>query len=156
MTKKKDATQEENIEKQTSEEIVEKPAETGEDVEKKPFWKNNKYLILGAVNIVLIIAAITFFALFPGEKIVVNEGVNMSISLDLGVVTVRGDGLPGYDINRDGDVDYLSEGFGYYKNLYSTGGFEYGPGNIMFEEFETEINMPELHFQPNEIVESGV
>ena len=160
MTEKNGAKSEENMKKETSEEEVEKTpepqeAEAGQPEEKTPFWKN-KYLILAAINIILIIAAITFFALFPGEKAVVNDSVNMSRTVDLGVITVRGDGLPGYDINRDGKADYLSEGFGYYKNLYNTGGFEYGPGVIILEDFETEINMPTLKFQPDEIRESGV
>ncbi len=159
MTKKKEAAA--DIEKPEADAEIEKTpeppvAEAGEPEEKTPFWKNNKYLLLGGISIILIIAAITFFTLFPGEKAVVEEGVNMSAELDLGSVTIRGDGLPGYDINRDGNTDYLSEGFGYYKNLYITGGFEYGPGIIILEDFETEINMPELKFRPNEIGESGV
>jgi hypothetical protein len=80
----------------------------------------------------------------------------MSIVMDLGAVTIRGDGLPGYDVNRDGEADYLSKGFGYYKGLYTDGGFEYGPGEIILEEFDVVILLPPLYFQPYDIVESSV
>ncbi len=127
---------------------------TGE--EKKPIWKDNRYILVGVLNILLIIAALGFFYFYDGGGGGPKDTVNMSIIQDLGAVTIRGDGLPGYDINRDGEADYLSKGFGYYKGLYNAGGFEYGPGEITLEEFDVVILLPTLYFQPYDIVESSV
>jgi hypothetical protein len=124
--------------------------------EKKPIWKNNRYILVGVLNILLIIVALGFFYFYDGGEAVPKDTVNMSIIQDLGAVTIRGDGLPGYDINRNGEADYLSKGFGYYKGLYNAGGFEYGPGEITLDEFEVVILLPPLYFQPYDIVESSV
>jgi hypothetical protein len=66
---------------------------------KKPFWKDNRYVFVGVLNIVLIIAALGFFYFYDGGDNVPTDTVNMSIVMDLGAVTIRGDGLPGYDVN---------------------------------------------------------
>lgn len=133
----------------TQEEIVE---------EKREGEKGSliKYLIAGAVVILIFLGGAYYYTTTtkgPTEPVNV---VNMSVTLDLGAITARGDGLPGYDIDRNGEADYLSKGFGYYKALYEEGGFEYGPGAIYLEEFDINIDIPPMNLTPEDIVESGV
>jgi len=82
--------------------------------------------------------------------------LNMSITRDLGAVKARGEGLPGFDIDRDGEADYLTQGFGYYKGIYGSGGFEYLGGELELEEFGVNISLPAMKLEPDELIESSV
>jgi hypothetical protein len=128
---------------------------TGNEDAPKKTQKNKKALIAIGLVLLIIIAITSFYFLKVRVK-PPESFVNMSLTRDLGAVTIRGDGLPGYDIDRDGEADYLSKGFGYYKEIYQGGGFEYGPGALLLEEFGTEIMMPRVHFINDTLVESGV
>ncbi len=126
------------------------------ELEKKsPDWKSEKNLLIGAGLAILLVIVVVFFAFYKGAR-PPESRVNMSLVKDLDAVEIRGDGLPGYDVNRDGKVDYLASGFAYYKGLYDAGGFEYGPGAIKLKEFDIEIILPELNFTSEDIRESGV
>jgi hypothetical protein len=116
---------------------------------------DKKVPLIGIGIFLLIVVALGYFFFLGSEK-ADESAVNMSATKDIGAVTFRGDGLPGYDVNRDGEPDYLTSGFGYYKELYRVGGFEYGPGAIKLEEFDVEILLPRLKFKNESIVESGV
>ncbi|RMF91659.1 MAG: hypothetical protein D6733_00560 [Methanobacteriota archaeon] len=119
-----------------------------------PAKKLNKKLVAGgALGLVILFAALYIYggALPDGEKEVNAAGMR-----DIGAVRVWGDGMPGYDIDRDGRADYLSEGFGYYKELYNGGGFQYRAGKMELKEFSINLTLPELSFRPDDIVESGV
>jgi hypothetical protein len=124
--------------------------------EDKALLREKKNLIISVALVILIILAAGLFYYFKDRGKVDESAVNMSHVQDLGAVTIRGDGLPGYDIDRDGEADYLTHGFGYYKGLYEAGGFEYGPGGIELEEFKISLTLPVLNISPDEIVESNV
>jgi hypothetical protein len=161
MKKKETKKIEKKTEKKVKKKSVKNKEATGEDEGaqidgKKPFWKDNRYVFVGVLNIILIIAAVGFFFFYDGGDATPQDAVNMSIVKDLGAVTIRGDGLPGYDINRDGEADYLSKGFGYYRNIYKAGGFDYGPGEIVLEEFGITLNLPALRFGAEDIRESSI
>jgi hypothetical protein len=130
--------------------------ESARETPKIEILRENKKLIAGGALVLLIIIFASLLLFNRGPEIVSRPPVNMSFVKDLGAVSMRGDGLPGYDIDRSGEADYLSKGFGYYKEIYASGGFEYGPGEIELKELETVITLPILNFAAEEIVESGV
>ncbi len=85
---------------------------------------------------------------------------------DLGAIEVNGGGLPGYDINEDGEVDYIQFGFQHFVELYKEGGFDYPGGVIQIQELPRgdlqpqeigrNITIPPLYFHPSDLVESSV
>ena len=119
----------------------------------KSFFEEKKTLPAVVLIIVLLVA---FFLLGKGGNVSPQSTVNMSFTMDLGAITIRGDGMPGYDVDRNNRADYLEKGFGYYKGLYEVGGFEYGPGELKLEEFGVDIGLPVLSFAPVDITESSV
>jgi hypothetical protein len=152
LPKKKELKEESSEEKN----IKKLDEETKPHEKKSSIWQEKKNLIIKVGLIVLIVAVLAIFYFYNLSPKVDENPVNMSLVKDLGAVKIRGDGLPGYDINRDGEADYIAAGFGYYKGIYEQGGFQYGPGGFELVEFDMEILLPELEFVPEEIVESGV
>lgn len=85
---------------------------------------------------------------------------------DLGAILAMGGGLPGYDIDEDGDADYIESGFAHFIKIYNEGGFDYPGGwvyiqelpreDIPGQEIERNITLPSLHFSPSDLAESGV
>ena len=121
----------------------------------KPGLKERKKTII-ILFVLLGVVALAAFYLYPKLKVPDKEILDMSMARDLGGVRVRGDGLPGYDIDRDGKADYISFGFGHFKELYASGGFNYGPGSIELKKSEINITLPPLDFKAEEIAESSV
>jgi hypothetical protein len=152
---KEDSKKEKTVEVELEEGMEEEKDESTSEKEGGGGWKDKKAPLVG-IGIFLLIVVVLGFIFFTGSEKADESAVNMSAIKDIGAVTFRGDGLPGYDVNRDGEPDYLSSGFGYYKELFRAGGFDYGPGAIELEEFDVEIILPPLHFQPEDIRESGV
>ncbi len=112
-----------------------------------------KILIIAFVIVVIVIGLSLYL---KGVEDTAKTSADLSTPRDLGSVIVTGGGLPGYDIDEDGAADYLSKGFGYYKKLNETGGFDYRPGHIEFADYGEGVSLPGMHFTPDEIVESGV
>lgn len=130
--------------------------EEGKEAEKEEGEETKKKTLMIVIGLIVLVVLVSGVYLYGSGKKIEKSVVNMTAVRDIGVVKVRGDGIPGYDIDRDGKADYLSTGFGYYKELYELGGFEYGPGGIELEEFGLSFTLPVLHFKPDDIVESGV
>jgi hypothetical protein len=132
-------------------------AEKKEDIHgsAKTKWSEKKDILFAvAVIFLMVLASGVYF--YIGKSGVEDEALDLTVVRDIGAIKVRGDGLPGYDIDRDGEADYLSKGFGYYKELHESGGFEYRSGIIELEDFELNLTLPNLNFEPTDIVESGV
>lgn len=115
---------------------------------------DKKKILIIAFIIVLVVIGLSLY--LRGSDHSEKTKADLSTPRNLGSVIVTGGGLPGYDIDEDGTADYLSKGFGYYKKLNETDGFDYTAGRIEFIDYGENISLPGMRFIPDEIVESGV
>lgn len=102
----------------------------------------------------------------PAREVEVVKERPAKLVSDLGAVEVRGGGLPGYDINEDGEVDYIQFGFQHFVEIYKMGGFDYPGGIIQIQELPRgelqpseigrNITIPPMHFHPSYLAESSV
>ncbi|MEE8168607.1 MAG: hypothetical protein V3T58_07025 [Candidatus Hydrothermarchaeales archaeon] len=102
-----------------------------------------------------LIFAVTVLVLIGGY-LIFNEvrTADKSAWSELGVIRVKGGGLPGYDIDGDGRSDYIQSGFYQFVERYKEGGFDYPGGEIQLTSVDRNITMPSLHFSPYDLAES--
>jgi len=107
----------------------------------------------------MIAVLIVFAALVVFQKTRVNGTVTkqplISEEKDLGALKVTGE-LPGYDIDKDGEADYLKFGLFPYVDAYKKGGFNYSGGRIEILETNTTIILPPMYFFPSDMTETSV
>ncbi len=114
-------------------------------------------------KVLLILIAIAGVAIMylssRDSKTIVNSPVASLFTpdwRDLGEIRVYGDGLPGYDVNRNGRPDYVESGFFPYVELNKTGGFDYSGGKIHIKETGANITLPAMQFAVSHLTESRV
>lgn len=107
----------------------------------------------------MIAALVVFAAFVVFQKTRVNEIVTepplISEEKDLGALKVTGE-LPGYDVDRDGEADYLKLGLFPYVDAYKRGGFNYSGGRIEILETNKTIILPPMYFFPSDMTETSV
>jgi len=85
---------------------------------------------------------------------------------DLGAIEVKGGGLPGFDMDENGEPDYIQFGFQHFLEIYNEGGFDYPGGEIQIQELPRgslqpqeigkNIIIPSMRFTPYDLAQSSV
>ncbi|MFQ5816281.1 MAG: hypothetical protein ACE5G7_07280, partial [Candidatus Hydrothermarchaeaceae archaeon] len=121
---------------------------------------------IGIATFALSIIIVVYLAAQGGPLATQEEAGIPEVQRDLGTILEVGGGLPGYDIDANGDADYVESGFAHFIKIYNEGGFDYPGGGVYIQELpredipgqeiERNITIPPLHFSPSDLAESSV